>query len=443
VRASEFTKQDVAEGSYREGGSITHDGVEYDFDRVMSIAEKLPTKTCSVDKLSWILKYDTPNKERLERADITVPLIVTKSSNGKLAAIDGLHRLAKAVRDNVKTLPVKYVSPKMLPSAKISKQGVTESIQHNSQDLKDVAEWMSTTSDKLNIVVKQEPIEKFIKQIREMYGTYDEFPEDEERTNRILKLLKRGAKPLPMYVEANDPDLFVMEGRHRMVAFWLAGMKTIPVAYVSVKDKQDVTEDNVVNEIDYASTLANLSMSDQQLIKSSSVVGTIGSREVFLFTQGNSRIYFFKDNDAIDALVYLFKNRLLGIKNYSRNKGLVYNLLQYIVNMNRESIKLTEIDKLTPDGIQWILRQIKTSSDFVITDQRGNKIDSSNLYDEWELARTSGKHGSTEIVIAPSDNRKNIRENESRLMPMDIWGATLKTTSSNVVDINTLLEMTS
>ena len=112
---------------------------------------------------------------------------------------------------------------------------LTESADPTQQDLKDVSEWMRTTPDKLKIVTKQEPIEKFIKQIREMYGTYDEFPEDEERTNRILKLLKRGAQPMPIYVEANDPDLFVMEGRHRMVAFWLAGMKTIPVAYASVK----------------------------------------------------------------------------------------------------------------------------------------------------------------------------------------------------------------
>lgn len=120
---------------------------------------------------------------------------------------------------------------------KINEQGVAEAPTHQSQDLKDVAEWMNTTPDKLNIVVKQEPIEKFSKQIREMYGTYDEFPKDGARTNRILKLLKRGADPLPMYVEANDPHLFVMEGRHRMVAFWLAGMKTIPVAYVSVNNK--------------------------------------------------------------------------------------------------------------------------------------------------------------------------------------------------------------
>lgn len=111
---------------------------------------------------------------------------------------------------------------------------LTESLDPTQQDLKDVADWMNTTPDKLEVVVKQEPIDKFIKQIREMYGTYLEFPEDEKRTNRILKLLKRGAQPMPIYVDANDPYLFVMEGRHRMVAFWLAGMKTIPVAYASV-----------------------------------------------------------------------------------------------------------------------------------------------------------------------------------------------------------------
>lgn len=113
---------------------------------------------------------------------------------------------------------------------------LSESADPTQQDLKDVADWLDTTPNKLKVEVKQEPIEKFIKQIHEMYGTYDEFPEDEKRTNHILKLLKRGAQPLPIYVAANDPDLFVMEGRHRMVAFWLAGMKTIPVAYATVDD---------------------------------------------------------------------------------------------------------------------------------------------------------------------------------------------------------------
>ena len=118
------------------------------------------------------------------------------------------------------------------------------SVDPTQQDLTDVADWMNTTSDKIKVVVKQEPIEKFLQQIREMYSTYDEFPKDAKRTNRIVSLLKKGEKPLPIYVEANDPHLFAMEGRHRMVAFWLAGMKTIPVAYVYRQNdkKQGVAE---------------------------------------------------------------------------------------------------------------------------------------------------------------------------------------------------------
>lgn len=108
------------------------------------------------------------------------------------------------------------------------------------QDIKSVAEWLNTTSDHINITIVQEPISKFIKQIREMYGTYDEYPKDQKRTEQIIRLLKHGSPPLPVYVEKDDPDLFVMEGRHRMVAFWLVGMETIPVAYASVvQDKYE------------------------------------------------------------------------------------------------------------------------------------------------------------------------------------------------------------
>ena len=102
-------------------------------------------------------------------------------------------------------------------------------------DIKSVAEWLNTTPDNLNIETVNEPIQKFIQQIKEMYGTFGENDEDAIRTERIEDLLKQGAKPLPIYVEKNDPELFVMEGRHRMVAFWLVGMTTIPVAYCSKK----------------------------------------------------------------------------------------------------------------------------------------------------------------------------------------------------------------
>ena len=108
------------------------------------------------------------------------------------------------------------------------------------QDLKEVGEWLGTSADNVKIELKKEPISKFEKQIKEMYGTYDEFPKDAKRTNKILNQLKRGEEVLPIYVEKNDKHLFVMEGRHRMVAFWLNKMKEIPVAYVS---KKNISED--------------------------------------------------------------------------------------------------------------------------------------------------------------------------------------------------------
>lgn len=111
-----------------------------------------------------------------------------------------------------------------------------ESINPTQSDIEDVSKWLNTSPENVTVTTIEEPIEKFLPQIEEMYGTYDEFEEEEERTDKIVKLIKRGAPILPIYVEEGDPDLFVMEGRHRMVAFWLLGMKTIPVSYVKKKE---------------------------------------------------------------------------------------------------------------------------------------------------------------------------------------------------------------
>jgi len=110
---------------------------------------------------------------------------------------------------------------------------------HQQADIDDVADWLDTIPENLGIKIVYEPISKFEKSIKDMLGTYDEFPQDRKRTNRILKKLKAGEKALPIYVEKNDPHLFAMEGRHRMVAFLLFGMEKIPVAYVWDKTKQE------------------------------------------------------------------------------------------------------------------------------------------------------------------------------------------------------------
>jgi len=131
------------------------------------------------------------------------------------------------------------------PKPKLDKNQLREEYNHMDSDLKDVASWMNTTVDNLHIEVEMVPIEHFEKRIKEMYNTYDSYPDDAHRTNKIIDNIKSGSKPLPVYVDISDPYMDVMEGRHRMVAFWLLGMKEIPVAYVFNKSKHSeyITDD--------------------------------------------------------------------------------------------------------------------------------------------------------------------------------------------------------
>lgn len=118
-----------------------------------------------------------------------------------------------------------------------------EHVDPSKKDLASVAQWLNAKPDEIVVHIRHEPIGKFLGQIKEMYGTYSEFPKDARRTEKIMQMLKQGAPMLPIYVEEDDPDLFVMEGRHRMVAFYLIGAKTIPVAYVSKTTLTERTDD--------------------------------------------------------------------------------------------------------------------------------------------------------------------------------------------------------
>jgi hypothetical protein len=207
------------------------------------------------------------------------------------------------------------------------------------------------------------------------------------------------------------------------------------------KSNESVAEDkNSVNEIDFSSSLGDLSISDAEIINDSSSDGTIGSREVFLYEHGQDKIYFFTDKSKISALLYLSNGRLAAIKNFSKNRGLIYNLFQHVINGKKQKITLASTDRLTHDGIKWIIGQIKRKNGFKISDKSGNKINADTLYGEWENSRNSGESGPTEIVISESSNSVQIRENEQRIMPMDIFGATLKTTNNSQHNIGNLLE---
>lgn len=110
----------------------------------------------------------------------------------------------------------------------------------NEFDLQSVSEWLNTDINNLEINYQKESIALYKQSAKEMYESYDEFPKDKKRTEKIIKLLKNGNEALPIYVEQDDPHNFVMEGRHRMVAFYLLGYKEITVARVKSKNTKKI-----------------------------------------------------------------------------------------------------------------------------------------------------------------------------------------------------------
>ena len=106
-------------------------------------------------------------------------------------------------------------------------------VKHQEQDLEAVAQWLKIDKEDLCVQMLVLPIETFGNAIDSMLSSYQHFPQDKKRTDKILKALKEGEKPLPIYVEKDADDLFILEGRHRIVAQYLAGFKEVKVGVCS------------------------------------------------------------------------------------------------------------------------------------------------------------------------------------------------------------------
>lgn len=100
-------------------GTFTHEGVEYSLDSVLNQTKETPVEKIPVNKLNWVLKYDTPNPDRLKTADMSIPILV-HNSNGREVAIDGLHRLTNAENSGMEHMSYKRVTDDMLNNARIN-----------------------------------------------------------------------------------------------------------------------------------------------------------------------------------------------------------------------------------------------------------------------------------------------------------------------------------
>jgi len=96
-------------------------------------------------------------------------------------------------------------------------------------DLAYVAEWMADAPTELTFAI--EPLEKYTKEIQDRLGTYDDSPRHASRTNTIVELLRAGAPQRPVFIDTEYGML--IEGNHRIVAFYLLGLTSLPVVYVT------------------------------------------------------------------------------------------------------------------------------------------------------------------------------------------------------------------
>lgn len=99
--------------------TFTHDGRIYSLSLVRRLV--LPQKMflLPLKDLVWVLKYDTPDEDRIKLAQHRHPLLVSRW-NGKWTVVDGLHRLEKYRRKGVKLIPVKEVTKEMLKRALVT-----------------------------------------------------------------------------------------------------------------------------------------------------------------------------------------------------------------------------------------------------------------------------------------------------------------------------------
>lgn len=102
-----------------EGGYFESDGKQYDLNHMWRALKNAPVEKIHVSKLTWVLEWvDGLDEARVERADLDAPLLVTLYKGHELT-VDGIHRLAKAVKHGVKTLNFQRVSKKLMDEAEI------------------------------------------------------------------------------------------------------------------------------------------------------------------------------------------------------------------------------------------------------------------------------------------------------------------------------------
>lgn len=80
------------------GSTFASGGKEYDLNKIFTDIDDLPKVLFFTHDLKWVLKYDKPDPNRVQKADLNAPILVAYYEN-EFLVVDGLHRLSKAVTE--------------------------------------------------------------------------------------------------------------------------------------------------------------------------------------------------------------------------------------------------------------------------------------------------------------------------------------------------------
>lgn len=99
---------------YNEGveSTFTHNGKLYYIDDLLTIARCSKSELIKVNELSWILEYTCTNAERINNADLSVPIIIVSTEQWGLVVLDGVHRLSLAIKNNIDCIQCKLINEK-------------------------------------------------------------------------------------------------------------------------------------------------------------------------------------------------------------------------------------------------------------------------------------------------------------------------------------------
>jgi hypothetical protein len=184
------------------------------------------------------------------------------------------------------------------------------------------------------------------------------------------------------------------------------------------------TNEETVNELDYADDVGALTLSDEELLVNAKVVSDFDNREVYLFQDSMQKVFFFVGKNCISAFVALdTDNNLRGIKNITGEGGLVTALITCIAHKLKQPIVILDTEQLTEHGIGWLVSLLKVGGrGLTITDQTGKYPHPAKVHKEWLVAKNTGKVGPTRITIESKMTRhfRSINENTKYLM-FPLW----------------------